>query len=335
MSDSHSSPTLAQLLSSDAELLHRAKRPYIEKRVVQLDGQGYVLYRVPDKRRMARFEQAIKEAVVAGANLQEVLHGGCVSNSTGHWLIMRFVPGSPLLQRRPAQHSFASLGIALGRLHKQEASAAEPILYKRSEAIPYGDFLARHGLTREERHWAAQSAERMYRINRFQLAHGDLHAKNIIVDESHQVALIDYELLAFEPAGLELAMVLLRGYCRHPRNRRRLLGSYLSVASPEVCELWRDFAPDLLFAAALRLFAQRRLRQAILHRRNFALTMSSFLGRRKRDGSDPVLETSKKLQEQAGKLMLRYEEMAIRILRHVCSHPGAAGVDVLVAAHGK
>jgi Ser/Thr protein kinase RdoA (MazF antagonist) len=334
MSDSHPLPSLAQLLSSEAELLHSAKRPYIEKRVVKYGDQGYVLYRVPEKGRMLRFERTIKEAAAAGVSLQEVLHGGCVSDASGHWLIMRFVPGSPLRQHRPSAHSFAPLGIALGRLHKQEASAAEPILCKRSEPIPYGAFLARHPLTREERQWAAQSAERMYRVNRFQLAHGDLHAKNIMVDGSHHVALIDYELFSFEPAGLELAMVLLRGYCRNPRNRQTLLNGYFSVALAEVEALWRDCAADFLFAAALRLAAQRRLRKTILQRRNFASAMRSFLERKGWDSADPALEKNRKLQEQAGLHMARYEEMAIRILRHACRHPDASDLDILSVVHG-
>jgi Ser/Thr protein kinase RdoA (MazF antagonist) len=334
MSDSHPLPSLAQLLSSEAELLHKTRRPYIEKKVVQFEGQGYVLYRVPSKHRMLRFERVLKEAAAAGVGLQELLHGGRVSADKDYWLIMRFVPGNPLAQRRPSPHSFVSLGRALAKLHSQEATAAEPVLYKRSEDIPFRDFLSRHDLVSEERRWVALSAERMYRINRFQLAHGDLHAKNIMVNEAHQVALIDYELFAFEPAGLELAMVLLRSYCRHPRNRQRLLKSYFSVASSEVTALWRDFASDLLFAAALRLGAQRRLRKTILQRRNFASAMRSFLERKGWGSADPALEKNRKLQEQAGLHMARYEEMAIRILRHACRHPDASDLDILSVVHG-
>lgn len=264
-------PSLAALLSSQAHVLHRTKRPYIEKRVVELAGQMYVLYRFPRREQCGRFERVLEQARAAGAILQPVVAGGASAEGAGYWLALACLPGELMAGRRFEPGILTALGKTAASLHSVSAVAPASLLKRELDATPYAMALADPGLGAAERKWIAASAERFYAIGRYQLHHGDLHGENILRMPDGRVALIDYELLSFEQSGLELAMILLRGYCRLPKNRQALLKTYLAnLPRPDVW-VWRKYAYDLLFAAALRLLWQRQRRLGVLKRQRVLL----------------------------------------------------------------
>ena len=332
MTDNATPPSLEHLLSSEVELLHETRRPYVSKRVVASRGEGYVLYRAPSRDRMLRFAEVLRKAAASGVSLQSLVHDCDVRHPAGHWLALRFASGQPI--GRPGPRAYRSLGRALASLHGQESDRASSLLRKRVDPTPYERVLDRSDLGREERRWIAQSSERLYRIERFQLTHGDLHRQNILINANQQVSLIDYELFAFEPAGLELAMVLLRPYSRHPRNRQLLLESYLAKCREGIGDLWQELCADLLFAGALRLAAQRNTRARILKRQSWVLAARKLLGPAARDESAKLLEAKQRLRDLANTRMQTYDAMAMSIVRCACANPEASVQDLLTAAHG-
>lgn len=334
MSDSPPPPSLGQLLSAEVTLLHETRRSYMAKRVVKSEGKGYVLYCVPQRERMLRFETALRQAAAAGVRMQGLVHESHVADASGNWLALRFAHGEPLGRSRPGPRVYQSLGRMLARLHSQESDHAVSLLRGRTDATEYARVLDRVDLSGDERRWVGQSAERLYRIGRFQLAHGDLHRQNILVSPNEQISLIDYELFAFEPAGLELAMVLLREYCRRPENRQLLLNNYLATSREGIRELWQEFYADLLFAAALRLAAQRDARTRVLQRQLYLLSARKMFGILAGEDAASLLEAKRELWEGAGARMLAYDEMAIRLVRHACENPQASAQALLAVAHG-
>jgi hypothetical protein len=325
-------PSLEHLLSSEAEVLHETRRPYVSKRIVESRGEGYVLYRAPSRDRMLRFAEVLRKATASGVSLQSLVHDCDVQHPAGHWLVLRFASGQAL--GRPGPRAYRSLGRVLASLHGQESDRASSLLRKRVDPTPHERVLARTDLDKEERRWISQSSERLYRIERFQLTHGDLHRQNILINANQQVSLIDYELFAFEPAGLELAMVLLRPYSRHPRNRQLLLEGYLATCREGIGDLWHELCADLLFAGALRLAAQRSTRARILKRQSWLLTARKLLGRTARGESTKLREAKQRLMDLANARMHAYDAMAISIARCACANPDATVQDLLTAAHG-
>src|SRR5690606_8731936 len=97
--------------------------------------------------------------------------------------------------------------------------------------------------------------------------HGDLYGANIIVDADHSVGLIDYELLAYDLAGIELAATLLRPFCRNEGRRRALLRAYLASCPAELRQAWKENSRDFIFAAAARLALARQDRVSHIARR--------------------------------------------------------------------
>lgn len=334
MSDTQLPPTLEHLLSSEVELLHQTKRPYVAKRVVQNNGQGYVLYRARRRENMLHFSAVLRRAVAAGVSLQVLAHDCDTTHPAGHWLALKFASGRPLGSPRPGPRVFRSFGRVLASLHSQESDRASSLLRDQVASTPYARVLSRADLSSEERRWVAQSSERMYRITRFQLTHGDLHRQNILVNSNEQVCFIDYELFAFEPAGLELAMVLLREYCRNPRNRQLLLENYLASCQEGIGDVWQTLCADLLFAGALRLAAQRDVRRRTLKKQRLLLAVRGLLGMVSKVESANLLAAKQKLREAADVRMLAYDAMALRILKYACTNPRATALELLGAAHG-
>ena len=75
---------------------------------------------------------------------------------------------------------------------------------------------------------------------------------------SYSVGLIDYELLANDLSGIELAATLLRPFCRTERTRRALLRAYLAACPAELRQAWKENSHDFIFAAAARLALARQ-----------------------------------------------------------------------------
>ena len=320
-------PSLEMLLSSRATVLHQTRRPYIEKRVVELDGNGYVLHRFPSRAVLVEFEQTLCKARAEGTALQGVLLSTAdIEDAPGFWLVLNCLPGELMSRRRFDSKTLESLATNVASLHRVHASQARPLLLRDMDQVPYHDFLDEHDLSLAERQWVAASAERFYGIDRFQLSHGDLHGRNILVGPDKQAALIDYELLAFEPAGLELATMLLRSYCRSPQHRRVFLKAYVAKSRKADLAFWKAHAADLLLAASLRLTWLRRRRLSILLRRRWLfvvlLRLAVSPARRKRLSEQFELIEAQLAHAQKG--LTTYSALSRYLLRAAMENPGAS-----------
>jgi Ser/Thr protein kinase RdoA (MazF antagonist) len=254
-------------------------RPFY-KRFVHLDGKRYVLHRFVSAHAAARLVWLLDQGSRHGVPLQtpvawaqspwEALKFG------GFWVATDFLPGEALLGiGTPAQLS--SLGAALARLHRIEGE--RPGALFRLEA-PWRTWLQRlrielaRGLAVDasdsngvHAQWLGARDAFLGQLERYQLIHGDLYGANIVVT-GDAISFIDFELAAFEPAGLELAITLLRDFCGgRVALRMELLDAYLSNCSASVHAQWQAHCAFYLVAGALRLAHRRSLRARRLARR--------------------------------------------------------------------
>lgn len=265
---------LARLLGPTAQVERSRWRVRLyQKRQVRVDGQRYVLYRFLSGRAAARLLWLLEEGARHAVPLQrpvawtrspwEALRLG------GFWVATDFLPGEPILGlASPA--TLRALGEALARLHRIERE--RPGTLFRVQA-PWTDWLGTlrsqlaQGLSvggadegeapGAQAQWLAAKGAFLAGLERYQLTHGDLYGANVLA-AGDKITLIDYEAVSFEPAGLELATVLLRDFCGGRMGLRlELLDAYLAACSAPVRTLWQAHAAFYLVAAALRL-AQRR-----------------------------------------------------------------------------
>ena len=273
-------------LLGPAALVERSKwrLSLYQKRVVQVDGERYVLYRFLNPRAAGRLLWLLGECERHGVPLQQpvawtqsigdaAMRGGC-------WVATRFVPGEPVLGLATPV-TLAALGMALARLHGIERERPGALFrlhlpwrtwHQRLQAqlaagLSVGLGADARDTTGDHARWLAGKSAFLAGLERYQLVHGDLYGANVLA-AGDAVSLIDYEAVGFEPAGLELAGALLRDFCGGRSDlRTTLLEAYLQNCAPQVHALWQAHADFYLAAAALRLAWRRDLRARRLTRR--------------------------------------------------------------------
>ncbi|QRM55320.1 phosphotransferase [Sinorhizobium sp. BG8] len=272
---------IRDLLSPDVRIVHSTRRPYFEKRIVEHNGT-YVLYRFHDREQMELLERTIDRIAGSGARVQAVQ--GRISTTSGddkrfgNWIALAYLPGEKIGGRSASPASVISLADNLARLHSVEGPAYHALFQSAEPRLPHQDFLKDNGdLPPEAQRWIEESAARFEIISATQLTHGDLYASNILVGEDQSVALIDYELLAHEPFGIELAIALLRPFCLSEKNRKLLLRTYLRTCPVELRRSWKRHGRDFVFAAAARLALSRTRRFRNLRIQNFIVGAKSRL----------------------------------------------------------
>lgn len=292
----HRFPTVAQLMGDDVTVIHRTKRPYFEKRLVEREGERYVMYRFAQRAQMELLAATLTAARSAGAVLQSVQSMTNVREEAqlGNWLTLSCLPGHLMTRDRFTSNAAASLGQTLARLHSLRGERWHSLFRRHKPGLPYYRFLQKVPLNSSESRWAEDSERKIRRIHGFNLAHGDLHSKNMLVGPDDKVALIDYELFAYEPLGLELATALLQPFCRSEKHRSYFLEAYLAASNAELRSVWADHAHALLFGAAIRSYDMRMRRIRFLKLRNRLLSARMWLG--PRDGAETVREVQKNLQ---------------------------------------
>lgn len=277
---------LDRLLSSEAQVIHRTRRRLFEKRIVTLGERTHVLYRLPLPWQARRLAHLLREAQARGVAMQRVecvaarwldlaRYGGC-------WLVAGYEAGETLKIARFDDALVDSLAASLARLHSISARGHGPLLRLGARVRSLmnaveGDVhlaLAQcEALAPQEqeamRTWLGGRGERVWCREGFDLTHGDLLAKNILIRaDGAGVCLIDYELAAFDRAGFEVAAALIRFFHgRNTRYRARFLERYLAECSATVREDWQAHAPYFLVAAALRMARSRERRRHALSSR--------------------------------------------------------------------
>jgi Ser/Thr protein kinase RdoA (MazF antagonist) len=279
--------SLATLLSPQAEIVHRTRRRFFEKRIVRHESGNYVLYRFASPGKTRRLAKLLIECEAAGVPMQRLLHdsSGWWSGLKhfGFWLVASYEQGETWNVTPVQAAQMASLAKALARLHSIESLSPGPIFKKRSflrkkqpdkpwHAECLAVVRATAGLNdlqkQEMTAWLHASANVFAEPSAYQLVHGDLYAKNVLVKDGQHVRLIDYELAAFEHAGFEFAGVLIRFTSgRNRKHRAEFLKTYLNECLPGVKEAWSRHAPEFLIYALLRLAWSRLRRAHILSRR--------------------------------------------------------------------
>ncbi|HVK90084.1 MAG TPA: phosphotransferase [Mycoplana sp.] len=276
-------PSISDLLARDAVVVHSKWRFRMQKRIVELNGRTYVLYRFRRKRTKARFEDTIRRLEQAGIAIQSI----CARTSTfgeylrhGHWVALSYLPGEPIA-KRVNRAGLVSLGRTIARLNAIEGPPQQALFGAKRPVLPHETYLARDTqLTESQRRWIRKSHARLQGLAGAQLTHGDLFSGNIIQNDDNSVSLIDYELLAHDLAGIELAATLLRPFCRTDKRRRILLAAYLAACSPKLRQAWDVYGRDFLFAAAARLALARQDRVRHVTRLNRILAARRLLSRR-------------------------------------------------------
>ncbi|MDI7865076.1 phosphotransferase [Rhizobiaceae bacterium n13] len=254
---------IGTLLSPQAEVLYAKWRYNVRKRIVRLNGDTYVLCRFRNGRVLDHFEKTLMRIADGGVAVQPVKARTRALGERlrfGHWIALGHVPGEPLIKRIP-RPSIASLARNLGRLHSLQGPQIQSLFSRQRPELPHLTYLANNDhLSEENRDWIRAGFTRLLQTKSTSLTHGDLFGSNVIRAKDQSVTLIDYELLAYEYAGVELAACLLRNYCRIKDHQQVFLRAYLESCSPELRAAWEDHGRDFLFAGAARLALQRRQR---------------------------------------------------------------------------
>ena len=246
-------PPIADLVGKDARLLFKGGRPGLQKRIVELDGRTYVLQRFGRRAAMQAFADTVERLRQSGIPVQDVL-ARAETLRHGNWVVLSYLPGA-LIDKAAGKKAFAALGTVMARLNALEGGPYRALFDRKQPKLPHAAYLRRHArtLSPEQRRWIEGSAARLSALPGTQLTHGDLHSKNIILLEDGSVGLIDYEMLAYDLSGIELAGTFMRPFCRRRANRSALLDAYLAACPAPLKEIWRAHAADLLFAAAARM----------------------------------------------------------------------------------
>lgn len=273
-------PSISELLAGHAHVLHTKWRLNLQKRIVELNGQKYVLYRFRFRKSMDRFADALQRLKQAGIRVQSV----CARSSSigerlrhGNWLALSYLPGRPL-EKRPEPQSLAALGQVMATLNTIEGPAQHALFHGRHPQLPHSAYIAAEtGLSEAQRAWIDNSLERLRQVSGTQLTHGDLFGDNILVSADHSIGLIDYELLAYDISGIELAATLLRPFCRKRYRRRALLDAYLAACPAKLKQSWDEYGRDFVFAAAARLAMARRDRIRHIARQERLLNVRRLL----------------------------------------------------------
>lgn len=315
---------IATLLSPQARITHHRKRLMMSKSIVEWEGRNYVLHRFRCRATFKRFVKLIEQVSDSGASIQRIAaltatddqqrrHGYCVA--------LDYVPGT-LLGGRTTVETLVSFGQNLARLHSVEGPDNEALFAAARPRLPHRAHVrANADLSADERTWIEAIHARLQATRANNLTHGDLYAGNIIAGADGRVSLIDYELMAFERAGIELAIALLRSFCRHADDRRLLLETYLAHCSPALAQAWHGTFADFHFAAAARLASQRRSRFWRLTVYNQLLKLRARLARSGRPDLERRIEKNEKLRWSAQRQALHYRRVARALVQIGLARP--------------
>lgn len=265
------SADMAELLSPRAEVLHTKWRFNLKKRIVRLNGETFVMYRFRRKAMLERFEKTLLEIAGAGVTIQPARGRTATSAeyaSHGYWIALGHVPGVQM--GKPTRGSIVSLASNLARLHSLEGPSRKALFQGKDPQLPHRAYVgAEPSLTERQKQWVHDSSARLRTADAGQLTHGDLFSGNIIRAPDDTISLIDYELLAYDASGIELASALLRHFCRPEQNRKLLLETYLANCSPALRAAWEKHAHDFIFAAAAKLALSRQQRARNVARKDY------------------------------------------------------------------
>ncbi|NCD22015.1 MAG: aminoglycoside phosphotransferase family protein [Spartobacteria bacterium] len=298
MSVSEEMARLDDLFGPDALTIHRVRRCLFEKRLVVVHGSKFVLYKFFSPWRTKKLATLLNQAqgmdirvqrpLDAVLGLGEALHHG------GFWLVTAYEHGETRDAKRLNADYAASLGRTLGRLHSIQSPTFGPLFawrapwktLRRHVEAECGDVVATLGRddpTEKTRLTAWMRSAAVVFDNRrlFNLVHGDVLQKNIILGRDvMEACLIDYELAAFELAGLELASVRTRFF--HGESAKyapAFTAAYFANCDKTITADWERFGCHYLVYANLR-FAHRLLRRArVLERRGLTAESANRLGR--------------------------------------------------------
>lgn len=273
-------PSIGELLAGHVDVVHTKWRFSLQKRIVELNGSKYVLYRFRSKKMMHRFEDALALLSGAGVPVQSV----CARTSTlgeylrhGHWLALSYLSGHPL-GRSPGRRLMAELGKVMAKVNGISGPQSRSLFSRRRPELPHRAYLEMAtGLDERQREWISASRDRLQRLQGTQLTHGDLFVDNIIVMPDKTIGLIDYELMAYDHSGIELAGTLLRSFCRKNHTRRALVRAYMAACPPRLKTEWKQYCRDFVFAAAARLVLARQDRLRHIARKQRILDLRSAL----------------------------------------------------------
>lgn len=304
-------PTLALLLSPVAEIVHVTKRRGFEKRLVRYDDQSYVMYRFSSLERAVRLAEVLEASADAGAAVQAVMAQSATPDECrrfGAWVALSWVPGVPL-GLRPSDASLVSLARNLARLHSLQGPRVGFLFQGGVPELPHRAFVKTARVSGEPARRLEQGMARLQGLRGAQLTHGDLYGKNVIVTHDDSIALVDFDLMAYDLCGIELAMAMLRPFCRDAMQRQLFLHSYLDQCSAEVRESWDAHAHDFILAGAARLTIQRERRVRNLVRKRMVARLKDWVRFRETDCST---QESRRLQENL-ELALRQRNLFSRV----------------------
>lgn len=255
-------PRLEDMLGPEAQVLLEGGRPGLQKRIIAINGVKYVLQHFRTKRGAIDFENTIDRLHRAGISVQTICTGTRTWRETlryGHWLAFAYLPGN-ILAEDAEDAALAALGATMARLNTLEGTPYRALFDRTHPRLPHASYASRQArvLTPAQNRWIEESFIRLRALPGTQLTHGDLYAKNILKSPDGAISLIDYEMLAYDLSGIELAATLLRPFCRQRRQRQALLTAYLAASPPRLKAIWEEHGADLLFAAAARLALGRK-----------------------------------------------------------------------------
>lgn len=275
------------LLSPQASVVHRTRRWLFEKRITVLDGQKYVLYRFGRPKLAKRLIDFLQLTAGRGVPTQRlvVAQSGCCSTlkHRGAWVAVTYEDGNTWNTAQVNQDQANSLARALAGLHSIESESSGFVF--KSVFRPHDGGLSRLRSGCEEalsaadglheadklviRHWLAVAADSIGQGRIFRLVHGDFYGKNVVLcPDGVSICLIDYELAAYEYAGLELATGLVRFVSgKNARLRTGFLQTYLKECSESVRKEWKVNGAFFLICGFIRLAGLRVNRARILKRR--------------------------------------------------------------------
>lgn len=274
---------LSRLLAADVTLVHRTRRDLFEKRIIRVDGDNFVLYRFPLSNRAKRLVNLLRTAEELGIPMQRLVDPGDARfswHAPGYWLVTRFEPGNiwdehPIDLRHAVNLAHALAGMhaihadRYGRLFElgDAFSLKGKVLAESMKAIRFAHVFTPQQKGEMER-WVKQHASLLAPSNGYQLVHGDLSGKNLVAKEDGTVCLIDYELIAYELAGLDLAHAFLNLFNgMREVHRAGFLAAYVERRGAEFQADWETNAAAYLVYALMRMACSRQRRARILAQR--------------------------------------------------------------------
>lgn len=283
-------PTL--LDPNSVGVVHQTIRKQLEKRIVVFKDVHYVLYRFPTRFRAWRFRRLLRLAAETGVPFQKVVScqaGG--GKEAGLWVVASYEEGDIWDVKRIQPDHVWCLAEALARLHRAQScwngklfKLERPsrwffrsrLMEECAPAIAASETLAG---------WAAENASVLRPRSIWQLVHGDLYDKNMLMRSDGSICLLDYEFAAYELAGMELAAVLLRVVTgRLKPMRPEFVERYLAASSHRVQQDWNQYAPQYLVFSLMRMagrsaqkLARTRATATAAHVQRAELSMQKLL----------------------------------------------------------